>query len=98
MIEKSILLVIGIIDIVINLINRLVETTRTIQDHAVHIWRNYVIRNWVYNTLDIVDSIVLWIKKYLEDLRIVLKYRFYYQNVTGPMKNHYRELSRRNPV
>ena len=98
MIEKSILLVIGIIDIVINLINRLVETTRTVHDHAVHIWKNYVIRNWVYSTLDIVDSIVIWIKKYLEDLRIVLKYRFYYQNVTGPMKNHYRELSRRNPV
>ena len=98
MIEKSILLVIRIIDLVINLINRIVATTRLLQNHAVHIWKNIVIRKWAYSSLDIVDSIVMWIKKYLEDLRVVLKYRFYYQNITGPMKNHYRELVKKRPV
>ena len=98
MIEKSILLIISIIDIIINLINRIVTTTRSLQNRAVHIWKNIVIRKWAYRSLDIVDAIVIWIKNYLENLRVVLKYRFYYQNVTGPMKNHYRELSKKKPV
>jgi hypothetical protein len=98
MIEKSMLLIISIIDIVINLINSLVGTTRTLRDHAVHIWKNYVIRKWAYSSLDLVDLIITWIKKYLEDLRIVLKYRFYYQTVTGPMKTQFRELGKKKPV
>ena len=98
MIEKSILLVISIIDLVINLINRIVATTRSLQNRAVHIWKNIVIRKWAFRSLDIVDSIVIWIKKYLENLRVVLKYRFYYQTVTGPMKNHYRELVKKRSV
>ncbi len=98
MIEKSILLIISIIDFVIILINRIVSATKSLQNRAVYIWKNYVIRKWAYSSLDIFDSIVIWIKKYLEDLRVVLKYRFYYQNVTGPMKNHYRELGKKKPV
>ena len=98
MIEKSILLIISIIDIIINLINRIVASTRSLQNHAVHIWKNIVIRKWAYSSLGIINSIVMWIKKYLEDIRVVLKYRFYYQHVTGPMKNHYRELSKKKPV
>ncbi|KKL87676.1 hypothetical protein LCGC14_1932350, partial [marine sediment metagenome] len=86
MIEKSILLIISIIDFVIILINRIVGATKSLQNRAVHIWKNIVIRKWAYSSLGIIDSIVIWIKKYLEDLRVVLKYRFYYQNVTlfGP--------------
>ena len=97
MIEKSILLVIRILDIVISSINRTVATTISIQNSAVYIWKNIVIRKWAYSSLDIVNIIVMWIKNYLEGLRDVLKYRFYYQTVTGPMKNHYRELSRKKP-
>ncbi|HEB32997.1 MAG TPA: hypothetical protein ENI15_19305 [Spirochaetes bacterium] len=98
MIEKSILLIISIIDFVIILINRIVGATKSLQNRAVHIWKNIVIRKWAYSSLGIIDSIVIWIKKYLEDLRVVLKYRFYYQNVTGPMKNHYRELVKKRSV
>ena len=98
MIEKCILLIINIIDRVIILINHIVTTTRSLQNHAVHIWKNIVIRKWASSSLDIFDLIVIWIKKYLENLRAVLKYRFYYQHVTGPMKNHYRELSKKKPV
>ena len=98
MIEKSILLIISIIDLIINLINRIVANIRSLQSHAVHIWKNIVIRKWAYSSLGIIDSIVMWIKKYLENIRIVLKYRFYYQSVTGPMKTKYRELGKKRPV
>ena len=92
---KSILLVIGFIDIVINLINNVVEKTKFLKDSAVYIWENHVIRKWAYGCLDIVDLIVVWIKKYLEGVRVVLQYRFYYQNITGPMKIHYRALKQK---
>ena len=92
---KSILVVISFIDIVIDLINQIVEKTRFLKNSAVYIWENHVIRKWAYGCLDIIDFIVIWIKKYLEGTRVVLKYRFYYQNITVPLKSHYRALKQK---
>lgn len=72
------------------MVDSIAETVNFLKNYAVQIWWNIIIRKLVYKVLDVIDSIINRLKKYLEEVRIVLKYRIYYENVTRPMKYYYK--------
>ena len=72
------------------MVDSIAETINFLKNYAVQIWRNYIIRKLIYKVLDVIDAIINRLKKYLEEVRIVLKYRIYYENVTRPMKYYYK--------
>jgi len=49
----------------------------------------------VLEALDWIDRLLLVGKRYLERVRTTLRYRLYFEAVTGPMRTRYRELKRR---
>jgi len=49
----------------------------------------------VIKCMDVIEIGNCRIKKYLEGVRVILKYRIYYENVTKPMKYYYKELRKK---
>ena len=84
-----------IVDMITVMVDSIAETVVFLKNYAVQIWLNIVIRKLVYIVLDLFEAIVYRLQKYLEEVRIVLKYRIYYENVTKPMKYYYKEYRKK---
>jgi hypothetical protein len=49
----------------------------------------------VLEILELIDRLLLLGKRYLERVRRTMRYRLYFEAVTGPMRTRYRELKRK---
>jgi hypothetical protein len=54
-----------------------------------------IVRELVFEILEIIDMLLLVGKRYLVRVRTTMRYRLYFETVTGPMRARYRELKRR---
>jgi len=49
----------------------------------------------VLEILEWIDGLLIMGKRYLERVRKTMRYRLYFEAVTGPMRTRYRQLKRR---
>ena len=54
-----------------------------------------IVAKLVLETLEWIDQLLMVGKRYLERVVKTLRYRLYFEAVTGPMRKRYRELKRR---
>ncbi len=66
-----------------------------VMDSLYRLYRNTVVRRFFYALLDTVERLIAAGRGYLEQVRQTLRYRLYFDSVTGPMKAYYRRLRRR---
>ncbi|MBA7713863.1 hypothetical protein ES703_122873 [subsurface metagenome] len=92
MFRKGILIFTDIIVIVVESSAILVSRFK---NYVLQVWNKNVNRKWVFKCMDVIDIGNCRIKKYLEGVRVILKYRIYYENVTKPMKYYYKELRKK---
>ena len=74
-----------------------VALTMVITRYSIDVWRNNAARRWVLDLLNKIAQLFSWLKRYLQHLETNIQYRMLYENLTGPMKIHYRRLKRRHP-
>jgi hypothetical protein len=66
-----------------------------IMDSLVVIRGRRIVVELILEALEWIDRLLLAGKRYLEGVRTILRYRLYFEAVTGPMRTRYRELKRR---
>ncbi len=81
-----------VINLFLVLIDGITSTIMLLCRYSLRVWRNNVLRNFVFNVIRYIDDVSFRLKNYLEEIRVVLKYRIQYESVTRPMKVHYREI------
>ena len=63
-----------------------------IRDYGIRVWRNNVMRKWVFEILDFADTRFRRFVSYLEEIVMFLQCRIAFDKITKPMKHRYREL------
>jgi len=63
-----------------------------IRDYGVRVWKNNMMRKWVFDILDLADARFRRFVSYLEEIVAFLQCRIAYAKITKPMKLRYREL------
>jgi hypothetical protein len=63
-----------------------------IRDYGIRVWKNNVMRKWVFDILDLADARFRRFVLYLEEIEEFLRCRIAYAKITKPMKLRYREL------
>jgi hypothetical protein len=63
-----------------------------IRDYGIRVWKNNVMRKWVFDILDLADARFRRFVLYLEEIETFLQSRIAYAKITKPMKLRYREL------
>ncbi len=81
-----------VIEGVIVIVERSVAIIVLIRDYGVRVWKNNVMRKWVFDILDIADAQFRRFVSYLEEIKAFLQCRIAYAKITKPMKLRYREL------
>ena len=81
-----------VIEGVIVIIEWSVEIIVRIKDYGVRVWKNNVMRKWVFKTLDLTLAQFRRFVSYLEEIEMHLQCRIAYTKITKPMKLHYRKL------
>lgn len=66
-----------------------------VMDSLYRLYRNTVVRRFFYALLDTMERLIAAGRGYLDQVRQTLRYRLYFDSVTGPMKAYYRRLRRR---
>ena len=66
-----------------------------VMDHLVLLHGRRLAVEWVLVILRTIDGLLLVGKRYLIQVRRTMRYRLYFEAVTGPMRERYRELRRR---
>lgn len=92
MLRKGILF---FIDSIVFIVDGIVIGFIWLKNYILLVWRKNVFRRWLLNFIDLLDAGVCWLKNYLEELRVIIQYRIYYETITRPMKEHYKELRRK---
>jgi hypothetical protein len=69
-----------------------------IKDYGVRVWRNNVMRKWVFEILDLADARFRRIASYLEGIVTFLQCKIAFEKITKPMKLRYRELIGKKPL
>jgi len=90
---KNLLLL--LIDSVIVVVEFTVAGIIFLKDYSVKVWQNNVMRRWVLEFMDYINTVFCHFKNYLEKLETNIQYRILYEKVTKPMKDYYRELKKR---
>ncbi len=85
-----------IINLFMVIIDGLTSTIMLLCEYALRVWRNNVLRKFVFNFIRYIDDVSFRLKNYLEGIRAVLKYRMQYESVTRPMRDHYREIKNKS--
>jgi len=63
-----------------------------IKDYGVRVWKNNVMRKWVFDILDFADARFRRFVSYLEEIKAFLQCRIAYAKITKPMKLRYKDL------
>jgi hypothetical protein len=63
-----------------------------IRDYGIRIWRNNVMRKWVFEILDLAEARFRRFVSYLEEIVTFLQCKIAFDKITKPMKLRYREL------
>lgn len=92
MIKNLILL---LIEIIIVVVESIIAVIIFIKEYAVKVWKNYIIREWVWKFMDLFNKLFSHFKNYLEQLKEILQFRIFYEKTTRPMKEYYRKLKKR---
>jgi hypothetical protein len=66
-----------------------------VRDYGVRVWKNNVMRKWVFEIMDLADARFRRFVSYLEEIETFLQCRIVYAKITEPMKLRYRELSKK---
>jgi hypothetical protein len=64
-------------------------------DSLILIYGRQLVGGWLLEILQSIDGLLLVGKRYLIQVRKTMRYRLYFEAVTGPMRERYRELRRR---
>jgi len=89
-------LIFKVINLFLVIIDFVTDTIMLLCSYALRFWRNNVLRNFVFNFIRYIDDISFRLKNYLEDIRVVLKYRLQYENVTKPMRDYYMKIKNKS--
>jgi hypothetical protein len=66
-----------------------------VKNYGVGVWKKNTMRTWVLETLDLSLALFRRVIGYLQDIEMLLQSRMAYEEITKPMKRHYRELRRK---
>ena len=88
-------LILLLIEIIIVVVDSIITGIIFIKGYVVKVWKNYIIREWVWKFMDLFDMLFSHIENYLEQLKEVLQFRIFYEKTTKPMNEYYRELKNR---
>jgi hypothetical protein len=66
-----------------------------VKDYGVRVWQNNTMRKWVFDTIDLTNTCLRGFANHLEVVETQLQCRIVYARISQPMKDHYRELTRR---
>jgi len=89
-------LIFMVINLFLVIIDFVTDTIMLLCSYALRFWRNNVLRNFVFNLIRYIDDVSFRLKNYLEEVRVVLKYRIQYESITRPLKNYYREIKNKS--
>jgi hypothetical protein len=81
-----------VIEGIIGIVEWIVTIIILIKDYGVRVWKNNVMRKWVFEILDLADARFRRFVSYLKKIETFLQCRIAYENITKPMKLRYREL------
>ena len=84
-----------ILNVLVTAFERTIGWVVGVMDSLVVICGRRVVVELILETLDWIDRLLVLGKRYLERVRKTLRYRLYFESVTGPMRIRYRELKRR---
>jgi hypothetical protein len=69
-----------------------------IRDYGIRVWRNNLMRKWVFEILDLADARFRRFVSYLEEIVTFLQFKIAFEKITKPMKLRYRELLGKKPL
>jgi len=84
-----------IVNVLVTAFERTIGWVVGVMDSLVVICGRRVVVELILEILDWIDGLLVLGKRYLERVRKTLRYRLYFESVTGPMRIRYRELKRR---
>jgi len=84
-----------ILNVLVTAFERTIGWVVGVMDSLVVICGRRVVVELILEILDWIDGLLVLGKRYLERVRKTLRYRLYFESVTGPMRIRYRELKRR---
>jgi len=84
-----------IVNVLVTAFERTIGWVVGVMDSLVVICGRRVVVELILEILDWIDRLLVLGKRYLERVRKTLRYRLYFESVTGPMRIRYRELKRR---
>jgi hypothetical protein len=84
-----------LVNVLVRAFERAIGWILGLMDSLVVTYGRRVVVEFVLQSLAWVDRLLLFGKRYLEQVRTTLRYRLYFEAVTGPMRVRYRELKRR---
>jgi len=84
-----------LIDTVIVLVEGSITGIMLVKDYGVRMWKNNVVRKWVFEIMDRADTRFREFERYLEAIETRLRCRIVYARISQPMRNYYRELTGR---
>ena len=81
-------------NILVRVFERTIGWVVGIMDSLVVVYGRRLVVKWVLESLGSIDRLLQAGKRYFERVRMVMRYRLYFEAVTGPMRRRYRELKR----
>ncbi len=84
-----------VVDSIIRAAQSSAEAIGMLKVYPQQVWKKTAFGTWGSMPLKIAVKILRRVMKNFEGFMIVIKYRLYYESVTGQMKQHYKELRRK---
>jgi hypothetical protein len=87
--------VLYLVNVLVRAFERTIGWVVGVTDSLGVVYGRRIVVELVLEALDWIDRLLLVGKRYFEQVRTTLRYRLYFEAVTGPMRTRYRELKRR---
>jgi hypothetical protein len=84
-----------LVNVLVRVFERIIGWVVGMMDSLVVVSGRQLVVEWVLEGFGLIDRLLLAGKRYCERVRTVMRYRLYFEAVTGPMRRRYRELKRR---
>ena len=84
-----------LVNVLVRAFERIIRWVVGVMDSLGVIHGRRIVVEFVLEILEWIDRLLIVGKRYLERVRKTLRYRLYFEAVTGPMGSRYRDLKRR---